>query len=162
MPPTISCPGWQLWAGPPLMNINDGIRSEFQAQLQEHTEIVDLPVDRLWDSSDSHDMILEVSQAFGCLHVPIAPPNPDAPRLRHAIRDKALELIAPPLPVLRHRPGEIADLVTYSQPMGIRAIEPDFRQPCGFGAEAEPADLEHAIDPEPHGVPVVVLVITLT
>src|ERR1700731_1136043 len=146
MPPTISCPGWQLWAGPPLMNINDGIRSEFQAQLQEHAEIVDLPVDRLWDSSDSHDMILEVSQAFGCLHVPIAPPNPDAPRLRHAIRDKALELIAPSLPVLRPGPGKTPDLVPDPQPGGSGAIEPDFRQPCGLGAEAEPADLEHAID----------------
>lgn len=64
-------PVGQLWAGSPLMNINDGIWSEFQAQLQEHAEIVDLPVDRLRNSSYSHNVILEVSQTLRRLHVPI-------------------------------------------------------------------------------------------
>src|SRR4029077_10094574 len=85
--PPYHAPVGQLWAGSPLLNINDGIWSEFQAQLQEHAEIVDLPVDRLRNSSYSHSVILEVSQTLRRLHVPIASTNPDAPWLRHTIGD---------------------------------------------------------------------------
>jgi hypothetical protein len=41
------------------MHVNDRIGSEFEAHLQEHAEIVDLPIEGLRQGGEADDVVLE-------------------------------------------------------------------------------------------------------
>src|SRR6266576_1045227 len=92
---------------PALVATEQPVRAELDARLQENAVVVGLPVHDLRHCRDTHDMILEMSVAVR-LHVPVAAAEPDAHQIIHAIGQKAVDLVAPAVAVLRHRAGEIA------------------------------------------------------
>src|SRR5712671_4377343 len=90
---------------PRLLTTKQPVRAELDARLQENAVVVGLPVHDLRHRGEAHHMVLEMSVAVR-LHVPVAAAKPDAEEIIHAIGQKAVDLIAPPAAVLRHRTGE--------------------------------------------------------
>src|SRR5215470_1235645 len=128
-----------------LVDVQQRIGAELEARLQEHAEILGLPIHRLGGCGEVDDVVLEVAEAMA-LHDPIAAAHADAQVLVHPIGQEGVELEAPAPAVLGDRPAEIAGVAADAQPMGVGAVEPGNGHPGGVDAEAEAIEVDRGID----------------